>query len=432
MRVLQQLFESVIAEQFSFGKVGANLIKKKLKDLGVTVTEEQLAEMEARLQSLEGNTLTLAIDDSQLLPSLTDTVGDSTRVEIDLTNADAEIEGLVEQFSRDLPKLITEVVSEVSNLLLKSLQSSATSLLKQRRMERTSFENRLMTVWRKPLNLLEVFLQVAFEAGDEFNREFRAQASTKQDYLFDVLTRLHSRGCQIASEILTLLKSGHADGAHARWRSLHEVAVVAMFIKSAGNKTAEKYILHEIIESRKAARQYQKYHPRLGYEPMPKDELDQIESQCQQLIKRFGSEYSREYGWAAPLGKIKNPCFSDIERHVALDHLRPFYKLASHNVHANPKGVFFKLGLYPETGDILLAGPSNTGLADPAHGTAISLTQISVALFTTRSSIDSLVMCHILTMLERRIGQEFLLAQKMLERGDSDDVPLRVRPRKRE
>ena len=41
--------------------------------------------------------------------------------------------------------------------------------------------------------------------------------------------------------------------------------------------------------------------------------------------------------------------FSDIERAVRLDHLRPYYKLASHNVHANPKGMLFRLGLYPES-----------------------------------------------------------------------------------
>jgi hypothetical protein len=43
-----------------------------------------------------------------------------------------------------------------------------------------------------------------------------------------------------------------------------------------------------------------------------------------------------------------------------LDYLRPYYKLASHNVHAQPKGILFKLGLV-QNQDILLAGPSNYG-----------------------------------------------------------------------
>lgn len=38
--------------------------------------------------------------------------------------------------------------------------------------------------------------------------------------------------------------------------------------------------------------------------------------------------------------------------------------IAEHNVHANPKGAFFKLGLLCEI-NILLGGPSNAGLVDP-------------------------------------------------------------------
>lgn len=91
--------------------------------------------------------------------------------------------------------------------------------------------------------------------------------------------------------------------------------------------------------------------------------------------------------------------------------------MVSQNVHANPKGVFFRLGLYPEGQDILLAGPSNTGLADPGHGTAISLGQITVALLSTRPNIDRLVICNILVRLMGEIGEEFLAVQRFLESG---------------
>jgi hypothetical protein len=42
----------------------------------------------------------------------------------------------------------------------------------------------------------------------------------------------------------------------------------------------------------------------------------------------------------------------------------------------NPEGVFFKLGLIGES-EVLLAGPSNAGLTDPGHASALSLMQIS-------------------------------------------------------
>jgi hypothetical protein len=88
--------------------------------------------------------------------------------------------------------------------------------------------------------------------------------------------------------------------------------------------------------------------------------------------------------------------------------------MASHNVHANPKGVFFKLGLYQEGQDILLAGPSNIGLADPGQGTALSLAQITSTLLCLETNIDTLVICDILMTLVDEIGKEFVSVQKHL------------------
>ncbi|MDY6966866.1 MAG: DUF5677 domain-containing protein [Halobacteriota archaeon] len=245
------------------------------------------------------------------------------------------------------------------------------------------------------------------------------QGLSEQDCVFEILTRLHARACQTASEVLVLLESGHADGAHARWRSLHEIAVVGFFVKLHGNAVAERYLLHDGVESYKAAVQYQEHCSTIGYEPLSQEEFDEIEANYRSLINRFGTSYKSDYGWAASaLGK-ERPTFRDIEEEAGLDHLRPFYKLASHNVHANPKGVFFKHGLYPNSGDILLAGPSNTGLADPSHGTAISLGQITVALITIRPNIDRLVACEVLIKLGPEIGKEFLAAQKSLENQEA-------------
>ncbi len=91
---------------------------------------------------------------------------------------------------------------------------------------------------------------------DNITIDFNDDDAKEGDFVFDVVIRLHARACQIASEVLKLLKSGFADGAHARWRSLHEVAVVALFIHKHGNDVAEKYLLHDVVESYRAATQY--------------------------------------------------------------------------------------------------------------------------------------------------------------------------------
>jgi Family of unknown function (DUF5677) len=195
---------------------------------------------------------------------------------------------------------------------------------------------------------------------------------------------------------------------------LHGIAVIGLFIKERGNDIAERYLLHDAVECYKAARQYQQYSAALGYEPLSDEEFRKIKLAYDRLLSRFGSSFKSDYGWAASILGKTSPTFRDIEESINLDHVRPFYKMASHNVHGNPRGVFFKLGLYPETQDVLLAGPSNIGLADPCHHTAISLCQITIALLATRPNLDRLVLCNLLLRLADEIGHKFLEAHRSL------------------
>ena len=95
----------------------------------------------------------------------------------------------------------------------------------------------------------------------------------------------------------------------------------------------------------------------------------------------------------------------------------PDFDLCS--VHANPKGVMFRLGLLGNTQNILLAGPSNFGFTDPAQGTAFSLGLVTVILITTKQTMDNLVLSNILLRLESEIGEEFLKVQEEIEERDA-------------
>ena len=87
--------------------------------------------------------------------------------------------------------------------------------------------------------------------------------------------------------------------AYARWRCLHEVVVVGLLIQRCGNAIAEKYLLHDNIESLKAARLNLEYYTFLGYEPLSIDEINALQATNNELIARFGRSYSNEYGWAS-------------------------------------------------------------------------------------------------------------------------------------
>ena len=205
-----------------------------------------------------------------------------------------------------------------------------------------------------------------------------------------------------------------------RWRALHEIAVVSLFI-GHDEDLAERYCLHGAVESLRAAREYREHTDRLGLEPMTDAEIATIEAVVAALKERFGQDYSKPYGWAVKrLQKVgKNASFKEIEKTAELGHFRPYYRLASHSVHANPKGIFFRLGLVEQT-DILLAGPSIYGLADPGQNVAISLGQITAALVSLEPTLDEIVAIKVVLLMVDHIQESIVRVQQDLEGGEGE------------
>ena len=188
--------------------------------------------------------------------------------------------------------MIPGLVDNTAILILARIRKDASSGLKRHRKDRKGFEKRLNKLWKYPLDLLDLVIALSTEAGTEFNRKFRNEAVSSDDAVFEALTRLHARGCQVSGEILALLHAGFADGAHARWRSLHEMAVVASLIQEHGQELAERYLLHETVQQYKLACEYEKFFDRLDDEPPFKENLDNLKVQRDELIARsFKGDY---------------------------------------------------------------------------------------------------------------------------------------------
>ena len=137
------------------------------------------------------------------------------------------------------------------------------------------------------------------------------------------------------------------------------------FLLDHGNELSIRYLEHEVIESYKAMVQYNKYEPRLNIERFSEEELRECKMARDEALSKYGNEFKESYGWAAKALNNKRPNFSNLEEAVELDHLRPYYRWASQNIHANVHGIKNKLGLAEAKEEILLAGPSNSGMTDP-------------------------------------------------------------------
>lgn len=285
----------------------------------------------------------------------------------------------------DDPKAVVSVMDEAADYLGNQFIDNYHSALRTEQFYQEGFEHRLQAKWRHALGFLEFFIILNHALGRSRNYHYRDTAAANDDYVFDALTRLHARGCKISREILTLLKSGYTEGADARWRTLHELAATAFFIKETGQKTAERFLLYKTIEDYYEIQAFQEHQEALGYDPLPEDEVNAVEEARELLIDRFGEEYDRMYGWAFHEFSKGRLSFTDIEKATEMDHYRHFYKMASDNVHAGSKGLLYHSGIAGDatvSQQILPAGPSNYGLEGPGQFTAISMSQLTAAVLT--------------------------------------------------
>jgi hypothetical protein len=312
-----------------------------------------------------------------------------------------------------LPGIIDHASEGFSLTILTSLKKKWPGERRQQRRDMNGFRKRLDQRWGAGLEGLRMLITITREFGDGFNKDGHAAGGGSDPQAFDVLRRLHARACQVAEEVICLLSNGFADGAMARWRTMHEIAAVAYLIGQHGDGLAERYIAHQIVEARGAAIQYRKHQERLRQKPISDGEYNRIEKAYQTALQTYGEAFGGQYGWAADHIGRKRATMADIQEAANIDHLGPYYKMASHNVHANPKGVFFKHGLIGES-EVLLAGPSNAGLTDPGHATALSLIQISSVLMKQNPTVDNMVAVKIMQRLADEIGEALLLAQKRL------------------
>ena len=399
-------------------------IEDRLRQFAEEMLVKKFSAQRVRLSSTERELLhdcVLSADFSKF------TLQRSRPITIKWTDADSRrLDRAHARIVRQMPKLMRAIATRESKRMIRSLKARWGQQAAYEDSRRQEFCRRLYRRWQRPLDGLARMVTIAREFSEMVGGPLQDSRTNANQHLIAVMVRLHARGCQVADEVLVLLKAGLADGAMARWRTLHEIAVVAMFIRDRGDSVAERYLLHEQIESYKAVVQYQLHAKRLKLRPYSSREVAAIAKVRDDLVARFGKGFVSDYGWAGKTPEDR-PTFDRLEEAAIAAHWRPYYKLASHNVHASPKGILYKIGLAPSE-NLILTGPSNYGLADPGQNTAISLAQLSAALGTIQPTVDSLVLLNVIGELSREVGRDFVHAHRRLQARHAVLAARRKRP----
>ena len=348
----------------------------------------------------------------------------SSEENLNLRLSTAVIEAFVQDkgcqpLGTDIKKIMKNVtkesLSQIAPIFMKSLKKNRKRMLKLRRKVLHRFESRLYKRWKEPLDLLECMMKVSLESGEEQQKKI---IDNKNNFKIEALLKIHARALHISNEILVLLKAGYADGANARWRSLHELAIIALFLSHHQNEVSKRYLEHHIVKAFKEAEDYRKYYKKLGYPPFDRVAFNKLKRDKEELCRKYGKNFKADYGW---IPSSIMPCinFRELEKKVKLDHWHPFYNLSSDAVHGGSKG-FYRLGLMDDYQEkIMLVGPSNYGLADVMQISSFSLLRISISMLKLQLDFDSLIQMQILCEYAWEIGPKAVEIQKKIEEDEN-------------
>lgn len=289
------------------------------------------------------------------------------------------VEDLVEAFRTGLPVGLDEAAQDLVGVL----DGRAPKRLRAMRKQQQGFEKRLRKHWGSALDQYQILWVCLQEQGSDFND----RRGPENDPLQGALAGLHAKACRVAWEVHTLLHGGLAMGALARCRTLHEMAVLTSVLVNWQGPgpvlipdLVERFNARAAIVTYKDALEYQRNAADLKVVPFTPSEMAEMEKAKDDVVARFGPLINKkDYGWATGVGGCKEPSFADLESASGLGHLRSYYKWASHEVHADAKGVFANV-VNSGYGNVLLTGPSNVGLSDPGQSALISLSQITTFL----------------------------------------------------
>ena len=414
---LGDTLSKAISKFFTVDRLLLLLIEDKVKKLGIKLTRSQQKRLAMLLQKEDFESV--SIQPSRKQKAQLKSLGYED-VSLEITNADiAEFEAKIIEIVKDTSEsTLIHLLDSSSTKLVKEWKKQANPILRELRNDRRRFNNYNNKIWGKALVLLETLIDISLDTGMLFDQKFRPLAVEENDIVFDALTRLHARSCQVSSEILTLLRNGFADGAHARWRTLHEISVIALFISHHDNELAERYLAHSIVADYRRAEEYRKYSDSLSYAPMSDDTFNELKANYEAVLDNYGVNFKNDYGWASVILNNNKPRFADIEEKTGVLHMRPFVKLAHMNIHAGSAGVIFRLGSPPDNPNLLVAGSSIYGIGEPAQNTAYSLELLTEAFLLRKPNIENLGFVLAFRELMQEVIWEF---DKVMEKQEKDN-----------
>ncbi len=317
-------------------------------------------------------------------------------------------EGRETEFNKIIDEKLPTAIENIAKSTLEEIYNyciSDNSDLKNREKE---IYNKISSNYKVGIRLFEGFMELNAQISSMTYKKYFKLFDTFDDHIkLDTLIAIHVRACQVANEILVLIRNGYADGAHARWRTLHELSVTFLYLYDSDYEVIHMYNDYEIIEKYKKAKEYKACENSLDLEKLEDEEWEELSEKRDAIIEKYGKDFSEGYGWTMndlPKGKRN---FRELERHVGIEKLRIIYSWANESVHAGVSGIKDKLSLREEESYHFLTGSNDCGFLDPVQYTSYSLCQMSEVLLDMEDSVLHKIFDELLFYFQNEIVLEF-------------------------
>jgi hypothetical protein len=406
---LQKQFDAVLSEIRKPANIALRHIEKQLRRKKVRLRNDERKRLKAACTRL------VEKHDESAFQNL---FKRQRPIQLDVSEG---LDETLKEIESDLERVVLETTDAASRKLTSIFRSWADDNATALEHECAKMRARLARTWGRPLRLFARLRFACAHIGVLTLEHLREEKAMEGNNLANALALLHARACLLASEIESLIRTGFADGATARWRTLHETAVTATFLLEHGEETATRYLAHFFAEHARGARAYETHRERLGYPGLDAEVVADIEQRVAHLKETYGKEFLKDYGWAAAALQASHGTFTALEEAVKLDFLRPFVTLANEQVHASARGSVMRAGLPDPTpwGAQLLLGPSNYGFADPAQNAAQSLLIATLAFMQVQPVVDAIVLAKIAANWFLQVQQSFVDVQFGIEQREA-------------
>ena len=310
---------------------------------------------------------------------------------------------------RTITDSVHDVLYRHGDRIAEELIADSNRILIPERQIEQSFKAHLRVLWGEAFDLMYLVGYATAECADQFIHRYHEVCA--HDDVFHSLVRLHERSRRVFWEVHCLLAGGFPGGAHARARTLYELAVVATVIAEYGRQTATdniatRYLDHAVIGELAMLEFEIGLEEERGYE-IPRDlseKVVQLRVEVDHVKHRHGDHYERSTGWAIPLLPLlpagrrprhkKTPSIADLEFLAGKGYMRAAYGLMSAEVHAGADGLVHNLDQRSNSesplGPISIIGPDSTGLAEPGRQASWFLHLSTWALITAATGYEQI------------------------------------------